>query len=328
MSTRDVTAASQQEPSYLALYHSGEFDRRVAEGLALLRSCSVCPRACHVDRLADQTKLCHTGRWARVSACFAHFGEEDCLRGWGGSGTIFFNWCNLRCVFCQNWETSQRGLGEEVDARTLAALMLDLQERGCHNINLVTPEHVVPQVLEALPHAIGAGLRLPIVYNSSGYDTLHSLRLLDGIVDIYMPDFKVWDPATAARWLGAKDYPAVARAAITEMHRQVGDLRLDADGLAVRGLLVRHLVMPDSLDETSAIVQWLAERLGSDTYLNVMDQYRPEGRVLRERGRWPALARGISRDEAAAAVTAARAAGLHRLDERSPRPRPRGVWSR
>ena len=316
MTSRDVTPASQQAPSYLALSRSGELDRRVAEGLSLLRSCSVCPRACHVDRLADETKLCHTGRWARVSACFPHFGEEDCLRGWGGSGTIFFSWCTLRCVFCQNWETSQDGLGEEVDAHALAALMLGLQERGCHNINLVTPEHVVPQVLEALPHAIDAGLRLPIVYNTSGYDSLDSLRLLDGIVDIYMPDFKVWHPATAARWLGAKDYPAVARAAISEMHRQVGDLRLDADGLAVRGLLVRHLVMPDSLDETSAIVRWLAETLGSDTYLNVMGQYRPEGRVLRERGRWPTLERGIRRDEVANAVAAARTAGLHRLDER------------
>jgi len=316
VTTRDITAASQQAPSYLALYHSGELDRRVAEGLALLRSCSVCPRACHVDRLADATKLCHTGRWARVSACFPHFGEEDCLRGWGGSGTIFFNWCNLRCVFCQNWETSQRGLGEEVDARTLAALMLGLQEHGCHNINLVTPEHVVPQVLEALPHAIGAGLRLPIVYNTSGYDSLHSLRLLDGIDVLFMPDFRGGLAATTDRWLGAKDYPAVARAAITEMHRQVGDLRLDADGLAVRGLLVRHLLMPDSLDETSAIVRWLAETLGTDTYLNVMDQYRPEGRVLRERGRWPTLERGIRRDEVANAVAAARTVGLHRLDER------------
>ena len=316
MTTREATAAPQQEPSYLALYRSGELDRRVTEGLSLLRSCSVCPRACHVDRLADETKLCHTGRWARVSACFPHFGEEDCLRGWGGSGTIFFSWCNLRCVFCQNWETSQGGLGEEVDARTLAALMLDLQERGCHNVNLVTPEHVVPQLLEALPHAIGAGLRLPIVYNTSAYDSLDSLRLLDGIVDIYMPDFKVWRPARAARWLGAKDYPAVARAALTEMHRQVGDLRLDSDGLAVRGLLVRHLVMPDSHDDTRAIVQWLADTLGTDTYLNVMGQYRPEGRVLRERGRWPALERGISRDEAADAVALARAAGLQRLDGR------------
>ena len=316
MTTREATAAPQQEPSYLALYRSGELDRRVTEGLSLLRSCSVCPRACHVDRLADETKLCHTGRWARVSACFPHFGEEDCLRGWGGSGTIFFSWCNLRCVFCQNWETSQGGLGEEVDARTLAALMLDLQERGCHNVNLVTPEHVVPQLLEALPHAIGAGLRLPIVYNTSAYDSLDSLRLLDGIVDIYMPDFKVWRPARAARWLGAKDYPAVARAALTEMHRQVGDLRIDSDGLAVRGLLVRHLVMPDSHDDTRAIVQWLADTLGTDTYLNVMGQYRPEGRVLRERGRWPALERGISRDEAADAVALARAAGLQRLDGR------------
>ncbi len=310
---------SRREPAYLALWRSGELERRVEAALALLEHCTVCPRACGVNRLADERKLCRTGRRARVSAAFAHLGEEDCLRGWRGSGTIFFSWCSLRCVFCQNWEISSEGQGREVDAATLAGLMLDLQAHGCHNVNLVTPEHVVPQILEALPHAIRGGLRLPLVYNTSGYDTLSSLHLLDGVVDVYMPDFKVWEPTTAARWLGAKDYPAVARAAIREMHRQVGDLELDADGVAVRGVLVRHLVMPDALEQTEAIVTWLADALGPDTYLNVMDQYHPDGRVLREPGRWPHLERRLRRDEYRRAVTAAQGAGLRRLDERRPR---------
>lgn len=311
----------QRDPAYLGLWRSGELARRVEEGLKVLASCTVCPRNCRVNRLADERKLCHVGRLARVSSCFAHFGEEDCLRGWNGSGTIFFSGCNLRCVFCQNWEISQDGLGEEVDARRLAAMMLDLQRQGCHNVNLVTPEHVVPQVLEALPYAIEGGLRLPIVYNTSSYDSLHSLRLLDGVVDIYMPDFKVWDPSIAAKWLGAKDYPEVTRAAIAEMHRQVGDLTFDDAGLAVRGVLVRHLVMPGNLDDTAAILRWLAETLGTDTYVNVMDQYRPDYRVVREPGRWPQLERGITSDERRRALAVAHAVGLHRMDRRLRTPR-------
>jgi putative pyruvate formate lyase activating enzyme len=194
-------------PAYVEAWRSGALERRIDEALRLLASCTVCPRACRIDRLADEKHLCRTGRVARVASFFAHHGEEDCLRGWNGSGTIFFSWCNLRCLFCQNWETSQEGIGTEVDSTRLAEMMLDLQAQGCHNVNLVTPEHVVPQVLEALPHAIERGLRLPLVYNTSGYDSLHTLRLLDGIVDIYMPDFKVWQSATAARWLAARDYP-------------------------------------------------------------------------------------------------------------------------
>src|SRR5262245_47557199 len=195
----------------------------------MLDRCRVCPRDCDVARTRDETGLCNVGRYARVSSHFAHFGEEDCLRGWNGSGTIFFSWCNLKCVFCQNWEISNEGAGEEMGARQLAELMLELQRQGCHNLNLVTPEHVVPQILEALPYALEAGLRLPIVYNTCAYDSLHSLALLDGVVDIYMPDFKYWDPVRAARLLKAKDYPEVARRVIREMHRQVGDLVLDSE---------------------------------------------------------------------------------------------------
>ena len=309
------------EPGYVALWRSGELARRVDVALASLESCTVCPRDCRVDRLADETKLCHTGRKARVSTRFPHFGEEDCLRGWRGSGTIFFAWCNLKCVFCQNWETSNEGQGEEVDARQLAAMMLELQGRGCHNINWVTPEHVVPQVLEALPYAIEGGLSLPLVYNTSAYDSLESLRLMDGIVDVYMPDFKYWDTHRAARYLKAKDYPQVARTAISEMHRQVGPLKIGDDGLATRGVLVRHLVMPDGHEDTAAILQWLAT-LHPDTYVNVMDQYHPDGRVIREPQRYPELGRSITAEEFAAARAAAQDAGL-RIDVRDPNPKLR-----
>lgn len=308
-------------PSYLELHRRGELSRRVEEALRELERCTVCPRDCGVDRLADARKLCHTGRKARVSTAFAHFGEEDCLRGWKGSGTIFFSWCNLRCVFCQNWETSNEGQGREVDARELAGLMLDLQAQGCHNINFVTPEHVVPQVLEALPYAIEGGLNLPIVYNTSAYDSLHSLRLLDGIVDIYMPDFKYWDPHRAARYLKAKDYPDVARRVIAEMHRQVGPLQIGEDGLARRGLLVRHLVMPGGLEDTREILRWLAD-LDPRTYVNVMDQYHPDGRVIRQPGKFPELERPLHAREHRAALELARAAGL-RIDTRKPHPRLR-----
>jgi putative pyruvate formate lyase activating enzyme len=302
-------------PSYLGLSRE-ELDRRVEEGLRALESCRVCPRNCEVNRRDGETAVCRSGRRARVSGYFAHLGEEDCLRGTRGSGTIFFGWCNLRCVFCQNWETSQGGAGEEVSPRDLAAMMLELQERGCHNLNWVTPEHVVPQILEAMPYAIEGGLRLPIVYNTGGYDSLHSLALVDGIVDIYMPDFKYWDPKLSARLLGDKDYPEVARAALREMHRQVGDLWTDEDGLARRGLLIRHLVMPEATGDAARIFEWLATELGTETYVNVMDQYHPEGRVLRSPEKYPEISRRTSPDEHEAALEAARRAGLHRFDTR------------
>jgi putative pyruvate formate lyase activating enzyme len=282
----------------------------------------VCPRDCDVDRLRDETGLCHSGRHARVSSFFAHFGEEDCLRGWNGSGTIFFSFCNLRCKFCQNWETSQEGEGVIVTPAELAAQMIELQARGCHNINFVTPEHVVPQLLEALPIAIERGLRLPIVYNTSAYDSLDSLALMEGIVDIYMPDFKYWDPRVSAKFLGAKDYPEVARTVIREMHRQVGDLVVDGDGLARRGLLVRHLVMPDALDDTAQILRWLHE-LSPATYVNVMDQYSPDGAVLRDPQKYKTLARPTSQREYRRALELANEVGLARIDERRPHPKLR-----
>ena len=252
---------------------------RVTAALDELANCTACPRNCQVNRLANETGVCNTGRYARVSSASPHFGEEDCLRGRRGSGTIFFSLCNLKCVFCQNWDISQRPSGQQLDADRLAAVMLDLQELGCHNINLVTPEHVVPQCVEGLALAIERGLRLPVVYNTSGYDALSSLKLMDGLVDIYMPDFKYWSPQTAKRLSKAEDYPERAREAVHEMHRQVGDLCFTPDGVACRGLLVRHLVMPGLLEETRQIFQWFAEKISRDTFVNIMAQYRPAYKV-------------------------------------------------
>jgi putative pyruvate formate lyase activating enzyme len=263
------------EPAYLALNNRGELDQRVAQALEELADCCACPRNCHVNRLEDRELICRTGRCAIVSSAFPHFGEEKCLRGKRGSGTIFFSGCNLRCVFCQNWEISQQAAGRAQTAEGIAALMMDLQAQGCHNINLVTPEHVAPQVIEALAIAISGGLHLPIVYNTSAYDALDSLRLLDGLIDIYMPDFKFWCRESARRLAKAKDYPDRAREAILEMHRQVGDLRFGPDSLARRGLLVRHLVMPGQADESASIFRWLANEVSTDTYVNIMGQYRP-----------------------------------------------------
>jgi putative pyruvate formate lyase activating enzyme len=300
-------------PAYLDLQLS-EIRRRAAKAVEELASCTACPRNCRVNRLEGKTAVCKTGRYALVSSCFPHLGEEDCLRGWNGSGTIFFSWCNLRCVFCQNFDISQKGSGAETGPERLAGMMLELQALGCHNINLVTPEHVVPQVLEALPFAVEGGLHLPIVYNTGAYDGTESLRLLDGIVDIYMPDFKFWDPVLSLKYVRARDYPEVARAAIREMHRQVGDLVIGSDGLARRGLLVRHLVMPGGIAGIREIMRFLAREISRETYVNVMDQYRPAWRVSRER--FPEINRRVTAEEYGEAVRATIEEGLHRLDRR------------
>jgi putative pyruvate formate lyase activating enzyme len=327
------------DPGYVTLLRTGELARRVRVALAELESCTVCPRDCRVDRLhalpaADaevaapasspagrsipthvpKGTACFTGRHPRVASVFPHFGEEECLRGWNGSGTIFLSFCNLRCVFCQNWDVSQVGEGRELGAEELAAAMLGLAAHGCHNVNFVTPEPAVPQILEGVLLAAEAGLRLPIVYNTSAYDSLRSLELLDGVVDVYMPDFKYWDPARARRYLKAEDYPEVTRRTIREMHRQVGPLRFDRDGLAVRGLLVRHLVMPDALEDAAAIVHFLATEISADTYLNVMDQYYPAGAVAE--GKYPELGRRPAAATLSAARELATAAGLWRFDTR------------
>jgi putative pyruvate formate lyase activating enzyme len=302
-------------PSYLALFESGELARRVEEALTKLADCALCPRDCQVDRSAGKIAVCQCGRYARVSSYFPHFGEEDCLRGTRGSGTIFFSGCNLRCVFCQNFEISWQAQGEVAPSERLAEMMLELQARGCHNINFVTPEHVVPQILEALLIAAKDGLHLPLVYNTGAYDSLESLRLMDGVVDIYMPDFKFWDPEMARRYLRAADYPETARAAIKEMHRQVGPLRFDEDGVASRGLLLRHLVMPGDVCGTGEIMLWIARELGADTYVNIMAQYRPAGRVSGTQ--YPEIDRCLTQDEFQRAINMTREAGLFRLDGRS-----------
>jgi putative pyruvate formate lyase activating enzyme len=296
------------------LLPSGQLARRVRQAIDSLADCALCGRQCHVDRLhQEQPKsYCRTGRDAWVSSAGPHHGEEDCLRGRGGSGTIFFTHCNLRCVFCQNFDISHLGHGRRTTPDELAGMMLDLQRLGCHNINLVTPSHVVPQILAGLLPAAERGLRLPIVYNTGGYDRVETLRLLDGVVDIYMPDLKFWDPATSQELAHAEDYREVACRAVREMHRQVGDLVLDDAGLARRGLLVRHLVMPGGLDETRQIMGFLAREVSPDTFINVMPQYRPAGHAHG----YQSINRVLTLDEYHEALAIAQEEGLWRLDRR------------
>jgi putative pyruvate formate lyase activating enzyme len=296
--------------AYRALYRAGALAERAEAASALLHDCTLCPRLCHVDRFAGRNGRCRTGTRPLLSAAHPHFGEEAPLSGRRGSGTIFFGSCSLLCVFCQNWTTSHTVDGREVSARDLGDLMVALERQGCHNINLVTPSHMVPQILCGLLSAVEAGLSVPLVYNTSGYDSVETLRLLDGVIDIYMPDVKFLNHASGRRYADAEDYPDVVRAAVAEMHRQVGDLVIDNDGLARRGLLVRHLVMPGGLDDTREICRFLARDISTDTYLNLMDQYRPCGASFR----FPEIARTITGEEFDLALEAARCEGLRRLD--------------
>jgi putative pyruvate formate lyase activating enzyme len=307
--------AERVEPAYLELWRSGELKRRGTEAYARLEACDICARECGVNRRQGAEGAgCHTGELAVVSSSGPHFGEEDPLVGRGGSGTIFFTWCNLSCQFCQNADISQLGHGHEVEPEELAQMMLSLQSQGCHNINFVSPSHVVPQILAGLSIAAQAGLRLPLVYNTGGYDSLKTLALLDDVVDIYMPDMKYADPAVARRHSKISNYPAVNQAAVKEMHRQVGDLATDSRGVAQRGLLVRHLVLPGGLAGTPEVVRFLRDEISPDTYINVMQQYRPCYRAHE----LPPLDRPITNQEYAKAVQIAREAGL-RLDERRAR---------
>jgi putative pyruvate formate lyase activating enzyme len=292
---------------YLHLEQSGELARREAQLRAIYESCRLCPRACGVNRLRGKTGVCGLPARLKIASSHPHFGEERPLVGRGGSGTIFFSHCNLLCEFCQNWPINHRGDGVWHSDRDCARLMIALQDQGCHNINLVTPSHCVPSIVSALRVAIGRGLRLPLVYNCSGYEPVEVLRLLDGIVDIYLPDFKFTDPEAAARIArGVSDYPQVARAAIREMHRQVGPLTVDENGIAFRGLLVRHLVLPNNQAGTDRFVEWMAEDLGPDTSINIMGQYRPEHRA----SQFPEIARRVTRAEYRQALDWARQAGL------------------
>jgi len=298
------------EAVYLALHRSGELTERADWAGQDLADCSMCANQCHVDRgAAPGLGRCRTGRQALVSSAGPHHGEEAPLSGRRGSGTIFFAGCNLSCAFCQNWQISQQNQGRPVDDRQLAQLMLDLQGAGCHNINFVSPSHVIPQILAALALATAQGLTLPLVYNSGGYDSAAGLALLDGVIDIYMPDMKFADSALARRYLGVADYARVNRNAVREMHRQVGDLQLGSTGLARRGLLVRHLVLPGKLAGTRDVLTFLAREVSTETCLNLMDQYRP----CYQADRFPELDRKPSLGEMRTSRKIATQLGLHRL---------------
>ncbi len=302
------------EPAYLALLAGGELEQRVARAYKHLEDCDLCARYCHVNRRRSITgAVCRTGERAVVNSFGPHHGEEAPLRGCNGSGTIFFTWCNLRCVFCQNWEISQKGIGREVEPDELAGMMLALERQGCHNINLVTPSHVVAQILAAVSIAARRGLRLPLVYNTGGYDSPEALALLDGVVDIYMPDMKYGDSEVAHKYSHVREYWEVNRAAIREMHRQTGDLMISAEGFAQRGLLVRHLVLPGDLANTEKVLAFIAREISPDTYVNVMAQYRPCYRAYD----CPPLDRPITREEYEHALAQAARHGLHRLDQRA-----------
>jgi putative pyruvate formate lyase activating enzyme len=307
-------ASAAWQPAYLALHASGELERRAAAARAHLTDCDLCARYCRVDRQSGiRGAVCRTGVRAVVHGWGPHHGEERPLSGSAGSGTIFFSGCNLRCVYCQNWRISWQRIGSEVPAEELAAIMLALQAHGCHNVNLVSPSHVVAQLLEALAIAAARGLRLPLVYNTGGYDSPEALALLDGVVDIYMPDMKYANPDVARRYSSVRDYWQVNQAAVREMHRQVGDLMLDDRGMARHGLLVRHLVLPAGLAGTESVLAFLAREISRDTYLNLMDQYRPCYRAAE----FPPLDRPITSQEFREAVAIARRLGLSRLDHQT-----------
>jgi putative pyruvate formate lyase activating enzyme len=302
------------EPAYKKLERDGGFARRVEKAYALFENCRLCPRECGVDRTRGDIGFCRAPVKPVVYGAHPHFGEEMPLVGQGGSGTIFFSNCNLRCLFCQNWPISLEGQGGEMRDEDLADMMVNLQKIGCHNINVVTPTHVMPNILNATRIALKKGLNLPLVYNTSGYERIEILRMLDGIVDIYMPDLKYMDPDKAAKYsAGASDYPEVTKKAIVEMQRQVGELMVDGRGVALRGLLIRHLVMPNRVAGTEKFVRWVAESLPKSTYINIMSQYRVEYKAFEH----PEIARGITAQEFLEAMDWAEKYGLTNLDPHS-----------
>ncbi len=295
--------------SYLKLTHADLWERvRAAE--EILKECTLCPRNCKVDRTSGEVGVCKTGDKPFVASWGSHFGEERPLVGRSGSGTIFFSHCNLRCIFCQNWTISHLGEGSEISFERLARIMTELQEMGCHNINLVTPTHQMPMILHSMAVAAETGLNIPIVYNCGGYESIEAIKILEGVIDLYMPDFKYSDPEMALKYSKAKDYPQVAKAAIKEMHRQVGDLIMDERGIALHGLLVRHLVLPEGIAGTKEVVRFIADEISKNTYINIMDQYYPCYKAFE----YPPLNRRITSREYAEAVKMALDAGLKRID--------------
>jgi len=296
-------------PAYLKLSEY-EFKEKVEQAFEIIKKCNLCPRNCNVDRTAGEKGACKVLDKPYVSSWGPHFGEERPLVGRYGSGTIFFGYCNLECVYCQNWTISHRGEGEEISCEDLAGIMIYLQNLGCHNINLVTPTHQVPQILRTLYIAIDQGLKIPIVYNCGGYESIETLKILDGIIDIYMPDFKYSDSEKAKKYSKIKKYAEVAKEALKEMHRQVGDLIINDQGIAVRGLLVRHLVLPNKIAGTEDVVRFIAEKLSTNTYINIMDQYRP----CYNADEYPELNRKITKKEFEEALNIALRYGLKRID--------------
>jgi len=298
------------QPGYLKLHEAGELSPRIEALWAKLESCDVCPHKCGVNRLQDKKGICQTGKKAKISSFGPHFGEESPLVGRYGSGTIFFTHCNLLCIFCQNYDISHLGEGYEVDEEKIAEIMLSLQNLGCHNINFVTPTHVMPQIVKALPFAIEQGLNVPLVYNTGGYDSVDTLELLDGIFDIYMPDLKYSDDKIAQRYCSAKDYSKVVRSTIKMMQKQVGDLVIDERGIALKGLLIRHLILPEDLAGTYHAMKFIAEEISKNTYVNLMDQYRPCFKA----NDYPPLDRRITQKEFIRAIKIAQDFGITRLD--------------
>lgn len=296
-------------PAYLLL-PPGALSDKVREAEKILKECTLCPRQCKVDRTSGGRGFCKTGDKPFISSYSPHFGEEKPLVGRFGSGTIFMGNCNLGCIFCQNYSISHLGEGTEISFTKLADIMLSLQKQGCHNINLVTPTHQMPMMLRTVMIASEKGLKLPIVYNCGGYESLHAIKMLEGVVDIYMPDFKYIDPAMAKMYSQAEDYPVAAMAAIREMHRQVGDLVTDQRGIATRGLLVRHLVLPEEISGTAGVVKFIAEEISKNTYINIMDQYHPCYKAFD----YPSLNRRVTHQEYADAIQMAIDAGLKRID--------------
>ena len=300
---------TQFEPAYIKSCKNGLIKEKIDKAYKILSNCVLCPRKCKINRLTGQTGLCKTGRQARVVTYLPHFGEEAPLIGKKGSGTIFFSYCSLLCNFCQNYHVSHEGYGEDVSDTEIAEMMIFLQNRGCHNINFVTPSHVVPQILSAVAKAAEKGLSIPLVYDSSAYDCIETLRLLENIFDIYMPDFKFWDPKIAKLTCNAQDYPEKARKSVIEMHRQVGDLLIDKSGLAKRGLMIRHLVMPGGLAGTRQVMRFIAQKISPDTFINIMPQYRPCGKAIGI----DKLFQHLSQKEYKTALAEARQEGLRRI---------------
>jgi len=295
-------------PMYIESHRSGELEKRIDALHEILTECRLCPRECNVNRLSGEVGVCRGGAELMVSSASPHFGEEPPLVGFHGSGTIFLTHCNLRCVFCQNYDISHFGSGYTVTSSEMANYMLRLQRMGTHNINFVTPTHYIPQIVASLPEAIESGLKIPLVFNCGGYESLDVIRLLDGIMDIYMPDFKYSDESTAKKYSNSPDYPGKIKGALMEMHRQVGDLKIDRDGIAERGLLIRHLVMPKALAGTRDLMEFIASDISKDSYVNIMAQYRP----LYKASEFPEINRRITPQEYKEAVEIAKIAGLYR----------------